>query len=93
MDEKYFDRLRQIIFRHIDSRRNRAFVFGSSLRGGKFFDVDIALTGELEGKIINRLRDELEESTFPFKVDLVNFEQADPEFKKQVLTNSIKWLN
>lgn len=68
-----------------------AFIFGSSVNSLHFHDIDI---GVLEGSEddIAALRNEFEESTFPYKVDIVNFSTVSDAFRKKVFTDGILWL-
>ncbi|MFH1546408.1 MAG: hypothetical protein ABIE14_03455 [Patescibacteria group bacterium] len=94
MKDKYLQRLREIIFKHIDSRKTRAFIFGSSIKNQRFFfDVDVGFTGRVDAKQLNILQDELEESTFPYKVDLVDFTKTEKSFHDYVFNHEVKWLN
>ena len=93
MEKKYLDQLRKLLQEHLDLRKTRAFLFGSVLRKKKFYDVDVGLTGKVEAKKIKALRDKLEESNFPYKVDLVDFEKTEQSFRDHVLNEKVLWLN
>ncbi len=49
------------------------WLFGSRARGthSPYADVDLLIEGELNRSLLSELREKLEESNFPFKVDLV----------------------
>jgi uncharacterized protein len=64
------------------------YAFGSRVTGRarKFSDLDLALVPEqaLDWRVLALLREEFEESDLPITVDLIDWTQAGPEFKKQV---------
>jgi predicted nucleotidyltransferase len=68
-------------------------LFGSQARGDarNWSDVDIALVGEgpLEIGAILRLRDALEESDLPFRVDVVDWHRTAPGFREMLTATSI----
>ena len=79
------------------------YAFGSrvSRRARKFSDLDLALVPEqaLDWRVLARLREAFEESDLPITVDVIDWTQVGPEFKKQVgrctagLTHSVPRLN
>lgn len=71
----------------------KAFVFGSLLRKEKFYDIDIGILGNVDRGKLARLREDFEESTFPYKVDVVDFTRVNEEFRKKVFEKEIVWLN
>ena len=64
------------------------YAFGSRVTGRarKFSDLDLALVPEqaLDWRVLARLREEFEESDLPITVDVIDWTQAGPGFKKQV---------
>lgn len=71
----------------------RIFIFGSSLKTKSFADVDVGLVGEpiAPGQLV-QAKEALEESTLPYKVDLVDFNQVNDSFKQEVLNGTVQWL-
>jgi predicted nucleotidyltransferase len=73
----------------------RVFLFGSRARAdaAPFSDIDIALlaSAPLPRALLSRLRDALEESAIPVRVDLVDLEVADPAFRRAVLAEAVEW--
>jgi uncharacterized protein len=51
----------------------RLYLFGSRARGdhSRYSDVDILVAGDAPLSVLARVREEMEESLFPFKVDFV----------------------
>ena len=64
------------------------YVFGSRATGRarKFSDLDLALLPEqaLDWRVLARLREAFEESDLPITVDVIDWSQASPEFRKRV---------
>ncbi|MEK9166935.1 MAG: nucleotidyltransferase domain-containing protein [Patescibacteria group bacterium] len=90
--KKYTDRLKKHLL-SILKPGAKFFLFGSCLTGDNFADVDVGLSGEgFDDKKISLLKEELENSTFPYKVDLVNFNEVDESFSTEVFSKKIKWL-
>lgn len=75
--------------------RNRYFVFGSATRKKRFGDVDIGVTGNSKAKkSLPMLRNMFEASTFPYFVDVVDFDEASPSFTEYVKNNEEPiWIN
>jgi predicted nucleotidyltransferase len=73
---------------------NRYFVFGSSVRRDRFRDIDIGVLGNRASrKRLSDLRDRFYESTLPYTVDVVDFDDADAPFRDYVLRNEpIVWM-
>lgn len=71
------------------------YLFGSRAKGNarKTSDVDVAFEpkGLLPVHWLSKLKDRLEESTIPYKVDLVDLSKTNPNFKVQALTGAILW--
>lgn len=58
------------------------FIYGSRVQGKaqKYSDVDIALKGIISFKDLLRLKVLFEDSTFPYKVDIIDLDSIKPEF-------------
>jgi hypothetical protein len=55
--------------------------------------VDIgAINGKITDRQIRKAKENLENTTFPYKFDLINFNKADKEFKDKVLNGNILWI-
>ena len=70
------------------------YIFGSRVQGvaKKYSDVDIALrnSGKIEFSDILRIKSLFEDSTFPYKVDIVNLDSVKPEFLSIIKKDMIK---
>jgi predicted nucleotidyltransferase len=92
---KYIDRIKQEISTFDPEGENRYFLFGSSVRKDRFHDIDLGIVGNGKSqKSIGDLRDQFYESRIPYKVDVVDFDEANEGFKKYVYSHEpIVWLN
>lgn len=70
-------------------------LFGSYAKGSVKMssDVDIAIIpkGEWDQSKLTLLREKLEESNIPCKVDIVDFSLVSPEFRRLALQKAIWW--
>ena len=60
------------------------FIYGSRTQGKakKYSDVDIALKGDIPFDDLLKIRALFEDSTFPYKVDVVDLSSLKPDFFK-----------
>lgn len=88
--------IKNIIFRFLDQKKYRVFIFGSRATGKakKFSDYDMGILGKkpLSSDIKISIEEALEESDIPYTVDIVDFSLVSPTFKKTALAE-IKYLN
>jgi len=76
----------------------RAIFFGSRTRGPSrpFADIDIAVDAggcQMPAKTLMLLRDRLEESRIPFKVDLVDLARVPQEWRDTIKREGIPWTD
>lgn len=93
MDEKYIARIREILGKHL-KKGDRVFIFGSSVENEKFGDVDLAVVSKNAevDKIIYKIKNDLEESTLPYKFDVVNINQTKDSFRNRVMNGPKIWI-
>ena len=88
--------IRKIVFRFLDSRQNRVFIFGSRALGNarRFSDIDLGIESEriIPGSRLVEIEEALEESDLPYTVDLVDFRNVSSNFRK-VATKQVISLN
>ena len=73
---------------------SKIFLFGSRAMGeqSKSSDIDIGvMSGELDRKMIFKIKEIIDESFVPFKVDIVDFSKVDENFKKKALRKIVRW--
>ncbi|MBC8120708.1 MAG: nucleotidyltransferase domain-containing protein [Gemmatimonadaceae bacterium] len=58
-------------------------------------DIDLAILSHqpLPGGLLATLREQLEESTIPYRVDVVDLSAASPEFQERVNREGIVWID
>ena len=70
------------------------FLFGSRTKKdhSKSSDIDIGVISEkLDKKTIMNIKETIEESFIPFKVDIVDFTKVDETFKEEALRSIVRW--
>lgn len=90
LKKKYQKQIKEILLKHL-GQNIKAIIFGSSVQDEQFHDIDIAVLGGNECKF-SKIREELENSHIPYKVDLINLDQVEEKFKNKILKQKIIWL-
>ncbi len=92
--DRYIDQVKKVVAAFDPRGSNRYFLFGSSVRNEKFHDIDLAVVGnKISKKRLSELRDYFYDSNIPYKVDVVDFDEADKDFREHVLQNEpIVWI-
>ncbi len=71
------------------------YLFGSWARGEatRVSDIDLAIESEtpLPPGTVARLRELLEESHVPYRVEVVDLQTADPAFRRRIVTEGLLW--
>lgn len=71
------------------------YLFGSWARGGaaSISDIDVAIEAHtpLPPGTLVRLRERLEESHVPYRVEVVDLDDVDPTFRRRILAESVRW--
>lgn len=92
LKKKYQLQVKQIVTKHCP-KNAKIFIFGSSARSDHFNDVDVGIDQiKISEKSLMEAREELEESSLPYNVDLVDFTGVKRAFKKEVFKDKILWL-
>lgn len=62
------------------------YAYGSRVKGNsqKYSDLDLCFRGGIPWNVLSHIREDLENSNLPFKVDLVNWEWMDSEFREMI---------
>jgi predicted nucleotidyltransferase len=94
-DTAALDQVRAVVTRALGGRRATVYLFGSWATGRRHraSDIDIAIEAAepLAPGLMARLREALEESTIPYRVDVVDLADADPAFREQVRREGVVW--
>ena len=86
--------LRELLKEFFRNKQVEVYLFGSRAKGNfsEFSDVDIAIYSEEDlTKELTLLREILEESNFPLKVDIVELREA-PYLKEVIEKEGIRWI-
>ena len=94
LDTKTIDFLKKTLRLYISDGRYKTFIFGSraTQTNRKYSDIDLGISGPvpLSSKQYIQIKDALEESDLPYKVDVVDFSEVSEEFKKVALRSTIR---
>ena len=94
-DDDYLQIVKDIILAHIDKESVFAFLFGSRAlnkhRQKADIDIGIFTTDETTETNIHHIINAIEESIVPYKVDIIDFNKADKNFKKIALQHIVIW--
>lgn len=87
--------IRRLIFRRLQGLDVEVFLFGSRVKNtaGRSSDIDVAVFPALalpEG-LLAEIRDDLEESRVPYRVELVDLSVADETFRDRVRREGMRW--
>jgi predicted nucleotidyltransferase len=86
---------RRIVVKFLGSQRARLFLFGSRARGDarRASDIDVALLPEapLISGTLARIREALEESHIPYRVEVIDLSTVGEAFRRKVLAEGVPW--
>ena len=89
------ERVRELVTSSLQRYDVRVYLFGSHATGAAHHasDVDVAVdvVKHLPPGVLARLREALEESTIPYRVELVDLRDAGAKFRDRVLREGILW--
>lgn len=90
----YTDQIRDTILDFDPAAANRYFLFGSFVKGEKFHDIDLGVMGNSRSrKNLADLEDKFYDSRIPYKVDVIDVDEADSGFRDYVLNKEkVIWL-
>ncbi len=92
ISEEIIRHIKEITSKHFDGSA-RFFIFGSSATDEKFNDIDLGIiNGKIDRNKMEKLKEEFEESSIPYKIDVINFNDADQKFRDKILKEKIIWL-
>lgn len=95
MSEWVLDEVKAILKEHLASCDVQYYLFGSWARGEQrgSSDIDIVINyeEELPRGLLADLREAFEQSTIPYRIDLVELPRTDLSFQEKVLQEAILW--
>lgn len=93
--EKAMEEVRQIFREVLGEGRVTVYLFGSWARGSasSLSDIDVAIEARipLAPGTLARLRERLEESHVPYRVDVVDLNDLEPDFRQKILREGVRW--
>lgn len=91
----FVEEARILVLRELPQDKFAVFVFGSraGINAAESSDLDIGILGNapLTLELYCRIKSVLEDSTIPYKVDVVDFYTASQDFKNIALKNISVW--
>ena len=91
----YMESLKSLVLKEFASEDVRVILFGSRARGDAHpgSDADLALVPGKNFSLIklSNLREKIDDSNIPFRVDIVNTHEISPEFQNQIKKDGIVW--
>ena len=91
LEEKYIVFIKNIILKYLPE--SRIYIFGSRATGHarKYSDVDVAVEDiSMTDKIQMQIEIELENSTLPYEVDVIDLNNISELFKSQIVDGLIE---
>jgi uncharacterized protein len=92
---KHLQVVRQLLLKRLHGYNAKIYLFGSMARGEfrRTSDIDVAVlpTGSLPDGVLSEIRDELENSRVPYRVELIDLGKVSPGFAAHVQRMGIPW--
>jgi predicted nucleotidyltransferase len=92
---KHLKAVRHLLLSRLHGYNVKIYLFGSMARGEacRASDIDVAVlpAGNLPDGILSEIRDELENSRNPYRVELVDLAKVSPGFSAYVQRTGILW--
>ncbi|HLA47682.1 MAG TPA: nucleotidyltransferase domain-containing protein [Nitrospinota bacterium] len=97
MENKNLIILKELVINSLKDEKVKIILFGSRSRRDDYpaSDVDIGIipSGQIDKRSITILREKIERLNIPYKVDIVNFSEVSPDFKREALKDAVVWRN
>lgn len=89
----YLSKIKEI-FKKRFAHGEKVFIFGSSADSKNFADIDLAIVSEkpMDERILRLIREDLEESSLPYKFDVVDINKTNNPFRARVLNGPKIWI-
>ena len=85
--------IRQILEKHIPHRQVKALGSRTTGKAKPYSDLDLAVMGDkpLDLKTLALLKEDFAESDLPFRIDIIQWANTSPEFKKTITAQLVKF--
>lgn len=90
LSESELKLLNQLVVLPLKRQKAQIYLFGSRAAGKykKFSDIDLfyicAVDHKISGDVIYKIVSDIEESDFPYKLDLVNYDELAMSYRKNI---------
>ena len=87
LEERHLNFIKETLKKYIPAPEAKFYIFGSRAKGKyrEYSDVDIAIDSlDLTASLKSKLELEFENSTFPYKVDIVDLNNIKDSFKNLI---------
>lgn len=95
IEKDYLSILRKHVLQKMQNENVKIYLFGSWARGIQrdSSDIDIAIEYKSEEKYgkIGELRESIEESNIPYRVDVVDMRRISKDFAKKIRKDGVVW--
>lgn len=95
IEKKYIDFIIDVLNKSINNNA-KYYIYGSRAKGSykQYSDIDIAIDNETEipANVIAKISADFENSTLPWKVDVIDLNSIDENFKK-LIRDDLKKIN
>ena len=92
---QHLEMVHRILLKRLQKYNARIYLFGSMARGEvrRTSDIDIAVlpVGSLPDGVFSQIREDLENSRVPYRVELIDLAKASPSFSAHVQKVGIPW--
>src|SRR5690606_7876614 len=95
LTQEEFAILASLVIRPLKDLGAKVWIFGSRARGDHrpFSDIDVLFElppeKNLRGSVVGHIKEQIEESRIPFKVDLVEYKELADSYKIQVQSERV----
>ena len=93
--QKDLHKLRRIVFSSFKPGQAQVYLFGSWATGKthRGSDIDLAILPKraIRPEILSLLREKIEESDIPYRVEVLDLTQTDRKFREMVLKEGLLW--
>lgn len=95
LEDKYIEQIKKILSTFSD-KIEMIYAFGSRVRGNSktYSDLDLAVkfNSNADDTTILFMRNELEDSSIPIRVDLVDLDKISEEFKSEIANTLVEFI-